>query len=269
MNKNALSLLAGVSIFLLIGCGPTTNIDALKKIKTICIPIKTVNLRANSIYLRSGSEFSWNLDPNVGLENKMISIEREFLDQEFTSTEKVFSQLNINIKKSLKPSDIPNINDEHTYVSAKAINIDAGNPDYIKKLCATAKTDALGSINLEFCKIFYVEPFVGSFIKIQSKAIIKIYSASGEQILSREITSESTKKLPQDFKVTLSLPLLGTSGLTYKQTLDFQNNSELQEYLLKSFNLRNNYGPLYEESMNNLILNIQKELDTVIQEYQK
>jgi hypothetical protein len=98
---------------------------------------------------------------------------------------------------------------------------------------------------------------------MQAKAIVKVFAASGEEIFSREITGESTDKLPQDFKLIISIPIIGSSGLFYKQDVNFINDSEFKDYLLKSFNLRNNYGPLYDEALNDLITKIQKELDTV------
>jgi hypothetical protein len=246
---------------LITGCTSTTNVEALKKVKTIAVPLEIVNLRPHSLVLKSGSNFRYNLSPEFGLENKMLPAEKEFLDQKLTAIDQQLSILDINLKK------IPDLNtqphDEHVYYPHNSTNIDFNDKENLKNLCAVNNLDALGSINIEFHKVFYDEPFAGSFIKMRAKALVKLFASSGEEILSREITGESTEKLAQDFKLTISIPLIKTGGLFFEQDVDFKNDSETEKYLLNSFNLRNNYALLYEDALNDLILKIQAELNAV------
>ncbi|GBR74840.1 hypothetical protein NO1_1947 [Candidatus Termititenax aidoneus] len=263
MSKKILATGLFLIMCLITGCTSTTNLEALKKIKNIGIPLKTVTLRPHKLVLESGSNFIYNLDPKFGLENKMLSVEKEFLDRETAKIENQLSILNMGIKKITNNSTNTKHNDEHVYYSNDSISIDFTDKENIKKLCAINNVDALGCINIEFHKVLYDEPFVGSFIKMRAKAIVKLFANSGEEIFFREITGESAAKLAQDFKLTVSIPLIETGGLAFKQDVDFRNDTEIEEYLLNSFNLRNNYAVLYEDALTKLRLKIQDELNTV------
>ena len=261
--RKKIRLFIGLALIiqLITGCTSTTNVEALKKVKTLAVPLAAVNLRTHKLVLKSGSRLIYNLNPEFGLAHKMLPVEKEFLDQELAAIEQQLSILDLNLKKIRDFNTQPQ--DEHVYYPYNSINLDFNDQEKLKDLCAANDLDALGSINIEFHKVFYDEPFVGSFIKMQAKALLKLFASSGEAILSREITGESSKKLEQDFKLTISVPLIEGGSLAFEQDVDFRNDSETEKYLLNSFNLRNNYAELYADALNDLILKIQAELTTV------
>ncbi len=232
------ALICGLTLF---GCNDQ-KVYLLKNVHSIAFPSVSVALRMD--ILDNGS-YSHNLTPFDGDSTRLVPSEKALLEETVEDLEGLFLKyLDIDLVETIPASSnvvgrMQKKPDIRIFVPSKKLNLDFAIVENIKRLCSELKVDAVGCVDVWFVRIHYMQPFAGTFSRIEAKARIKIFTAEGELALSQEIGAESSTAVKEadltNFFTGVPAPVI-----------------------LNYYTFDSALAPLFQESLENLVHKVDK-----------